>query len=153
MNFSPGAARQAIRLPNGLTAVPFICYEIIFPQLVAVDVTSANIIVNVTNDAWFGDTPGPYQHFRQARVRAVETGLPLVRAANTGISGAVDPYGRVLDALAVNTRGYFDVELPISSRSDRLLLPNTMIGLVIVAGLGLLAIGAAAGPRFFATSP
>ncbi len=153
MNFSPGAARQAIRLPNGLTAVPFICYEIIFPQLVAVDVTSANIIVNVTNDAWFGNTPGPYQHFRQARIRAVETGLPLVRAANTGISGAVDPYGRVLDALAINTRGYFDVELPISARSDRLSLPNTMIGLVIVAGLGLLAIGAAVGPRFFSTSP
>jgi apolipoprotein N-acyltransferase len=153
MNFSPGAVRQAIVLPNGLSVVPFICYEIIFPQLVAVDVTSANIIVNVTNDAWFGNTPGPYQHFRQAQVRAVETGLPLVRAANTGISGAVDPYGRVLDALAINTRGYFDVELPIPPRSRGPALPNNMIGLVIVAAFGLMASGAAVASRFFSAAP
>ena len=59
----------------------------------------ADFIVNVTNDAWFGDTPGPYQHFRQAQIRAVETGLPLIRAANNGISGVVDARGRVVDAL------------------------------------------------------
>ena len=72
--------------------------------------TSADFIVNVTNDAWFGDTPGPYQHFRQAQMRAVENGLPLVRAANNGISGVVDARGRVVDALALNVSGALDVD-------------------------------------------
>lgn len=139
MNFAPGTVRQPIPLPGGITAAAFICYEIIFPQLVEVDVTSANIIVNVTNDAWFGNTPGPYQHFRQAQIRTVETGLPLVRAANTGISGAIDPYGRVLDALAINTRSYFDIDLPTFARTGRTALPASAIGLSIVAMFGFAA--------------
>ena len=69
--------------------------------------------MNVTNDAWFGDTPGPYQHFRQAQIRAVENGLPLLRAANNGISAVVDPRGRIVDALAINARGAIDVAVPI----------------------------------------
>ena len=72
------------------------------------------LIVNVTNDAWFGDTPGPYQHFRQAQVRAVENGLPLLRAANNGISGVVDARGRIVDALALNVSGVIDVEIRLS---------------------------------------
>ncbi|TIX96976.1 MAG: apolipoprotein N-acyltransferase, partial [Mesorhizobium sp.] len=92
-------------------------YEVIFPDLVAVDATSAQLIVNVTNDAWFGDTPGPYQHFRQAQIRAVENGLPLLRAANNGISAIVDPRGRIVDALAVNARGAIDAHVPISGRA------------------------------------
>jgi apolipoprotein N-acyltransferase len=148
MNFAPGTLRKAIDIPGGLAAVPFICYEIIFPQLVAVDVTSANIIVNVTNDAWFGDTPGPYQHFRQAQLRTVETGLPLVRAANTGISGAADQYGRVIDALAINARGYFDIDLSIAAQAVRPALPAATIGLAIVALFGLLAAGTSASRRW-----
>jgi apolipoprotein N-acyltransferase len=80
---------------------------------VAVDVTSGELIVNVTNDAWFGDTPGPYQHFRQAQVRAVENGIPLLRAANTGISAVVDPRGRIVDALAIDAKGILDVRVPV----------------------------------------
>src|SRR5690606_37044569 len=68
MNFVAGGPRRPLLLPGGAAASPFICYEIIFPELVAVDVASTELIVNVTNDAWFGDTPGPYQHFRQAQV-------------------------------------------------------------------------------------
>jgi apolipoprotein N-acyltransferase len=113
MDFSAGAARHAITVPGGVKAVPFICYEVIFPQLVAVDVTSGELIVNVTNDAWFGDTPGPYQHFRQAQVRAVENGIPLLRAANTGISAVVDPRGRIVDALAIDAKGILDVRVPV----------------------------------------
>jgi len=152
MNFAPGVRRQAITLVNGLSAAPFICYEIIFPDLVSVDVTSANIIVNITNDAWFGDTPGPYQHFRQARIRAVETGLPLVRAANTGISSAIDPFGRMLEGLPINTRGYFDVDLPISAPSESVALPTSKIGLAIVAIFGMLATTASVGSWFFKLS-
>ena len=115
MNFSAGANRRPLELPGGIKASAFICYEIIFPRMVAVDAASTGIIVNVTNDAWFGDTPGPYQHFRQSQVRAVENGLPVLRAANTGISGIVDPSGRVVDALAMNVRGTIDVSLPVAA--------------------------------------
>jgi apolipoprotein N-acyltransferase len=76
-------------------------------------VSRSDVIVNVTNDAWFGDSPGPIQHFRQAQLRAVEAGLPLVRAANNGISGAVDAYGRVIDALALDSRASIDVAVPL----------------------------------------
>lgn len=117
MNFAAGTERHSIILPGGIKALPFICYEVIFPDLVAVDAASTQLIVNVTNDAWFGDTPGPYQHFRQAQVRAVENGLPLLRAANNGISAVVDPYGRILDALAINVRGAIDVHLPVSRQT------------------------------------
>ena len=113
MTFAAGNERHPITLPGGIRALPFICYEVIFPDLVAVDAASSQLIVNVTNDAWFGDTPGPYQHFRQAQIRAVETGLPLLRAANNGISAVVDPRGHVVDALAIDARGVIDVRVPI----------------------------------------
>ena len=115
MNFVAGSKRHAVVLPGGVTALPYICYEIIFPDLF-LDAPSADLLVNVTNDAWFGDTPGPYQHFRQAQVRSVESGLSVVRAANTGISGVIDPHGRVVDALAMNVRGVVDVAVPIPVR-------------------------------------
>ena len=64
--------------------------------------------MQVTNDAWFGEASGPYQHFAQARVRAIEQGLPLARAANTGISAMVDPYGRVVASLGLDEAGFVD---------------------------------------------
>lgn len=115
--YAAGNERHPIELPGGIRVLPFICYEVIFPDLVAVDATSAELIVNVTNDAWFGDTPGPYQHFRQAQIRAVENGVPLLRAANNGISAVVDPRGRILDALAIDARGAIDVQVPISNQA------------------------------------
>ena len=111
MTFSAGNQRHAVTLADGIRAVPFVCYEIIFPDMVKHDTAMSDLIVNVTNDAWFGNTPGPYQHFRQAQIRAVETGQPLVRAANTGISGFIDDHGRVVDALAINTVGVLDVAM------------------------------------------
>jgi apolipoprotein N-acyltransferase len=105
-------------LPNGAGALPFICYEIIFPGEGDGEAARSDLIVNVTNDAWFGNTPGPYQHFRQAEVRAVELGLPLIRAANNGISAVVDAHGRVLDALAINAVGVLDVDLRLEKNHN-----------------------------------
>jgi apolipoprotein N-acyltransferase len=138
MNFAAGAARHAITLPGGIMAVPFICYEIIFPDLVAVDAAKADIIVNVTNDGWFGNTPGPYQHFRQAQVRAVETGLPLLRAANTGISAIVDQRGRIVDALALDARGVIDGKVVLASPKP--FPPLRLIGFAIVVFFGVFAV-------------
>ncbi|MEP9387037.1 apolipoprotein N-acyltransferase [Mesorhizobium sp. KR9-304] len=142
MNFVAGSQRHPLELPGGIKASPFICYEIIFPELVAVDVASTRIIVNVTNDAWFGETPGPYQHFRQAQVRAVENGLPLLRAANNGISGVIDARGRVIDALALNVRDVVDVELEVPDAPSAAVLRPRLNGLAI---LGILAAFALAG--------
>jgi apolipoprotein N-acyltransferase len=69
-------------------------------------------LLNVTNDAWFGSSAGPYQHFHQAQVRAVEQGLPVVRAANTGISAVIDPWGRVLAEVGLGDRGLIEATLP-----------------------------------------
>ena len=91
---------------------PLICYEIIFPDAVTEPGNRPGWLLNLTNDAWFGDTPGPRQHFLEARVRAVEEGLPLVRAANSGISAIVDAYGRVLKGLGVGQSGVIDGDLP-----------------------------------------
>lgn len=110
--FASGEGPKVLRVPGGPTLAPLICYEAIFPRGLIAASPRAAAIVNVTNDAWFGLTPGPYQHLAQARVRAVEQGLPLIRAANNGISAVVDPYGRVVASLALGSRGVVDAELP-----------------------------------------
>lgn len=141
MNFSAGSQRHPITLPSGIGALPFICYEIIFPDLVAQGIGSADMIVNVTNDAWFGDTPGPYQHFRQAQIRAVETGRPLVRAANTGISGVIDSRGRVIDALSINARGVIDVPVPVLENGGRFVRHTWFTGMAVLLLLAAIACG------------
>lgn len=106
--FSAAANRRLLELPDGLKFYPLVCYEIIFPGEMTSEIADANAILNVTNDAWFGATPGPFQHFQQARVRAVETGRPLIRSANTGISALVDAQGRVISGLDLNQEGFAD---------------------------------------------
>jgi apolipoprotein N-acyltransferase len=98
-------------LPGGLKLYPLVCYEIIFPGEMTGDIGAASAILNITNDAWFGATPGPYQHFQQARVRAVETGLPLIRDGNSGISALVNPHGEIIAGLALNETGFMDATL------------------------------------------
>jgi len=111
-DFAAGPGPRTLTLP-GLPAVsPLICYEAIFPGAVADPQHRPHWLLNVTNDAWYGQTPGPLQHLASARTRAVEEGLPLMRAANNGISAAVDPYGRVLARLDLNAVGVLDEPLP-----------------------------------------
>jgi apolipoprotein N-acyltransferase len=110
--FLSGDHRRLLHIPGAPAALPLICYEIVFPGDVAPPGDRAGWIVNVTNDGWFGISTGPYQHFQQARVRAIEEGLPLARAANTGISAMVDSLGRIINSLPLGGEGILDARLP-----------------------------------------
>ena len=139
--FASGAAHRLLATPGAPPFAPLICYEAIFPNEAAPEGKRPGWLVNLTNDAWYGDTPGPRQHFRQAVIRAVEQGLPLVRAANSGISAIVDPFGREIGRIELGQAGILDGMLPEA-------LPPTpyaahgglIVGilLVIAASIGLL---------------
>ena len=138
--FSSGSKRNAIEVAPGISAVPYICYEVIFPGLAAAEAGDAELIVNVTNDAWFGDSPGPYQHLRQAQLRAVEAGKPLIRAANNGISAVVDPYGRILDALELNGVGILDASLSLTPADQLRAARPQLFGWIAVAALAAIGL-------------
>jgi apolipoprotein N-acyltransferase len=110
--FIPGTGRRAMEVPNAPRALPLICYEAIFPDEVAARGDRPGWIINLTNDGWFGISTGPYQHLQQARLRAIEQGLPVVRAANTGISAVIDPMGRIVARLGLGVEGVLDSSLP-----------------------------------------
>lgn len=110
--FEAGAARTLMDGGNAGRFLPLVCYEIIFAgQLLSGD-QRPDWILNVTNDAWFGNSPGPYQHSRKAIIRGVEEGLPVVRAANSGISTVSDPFGRITAKIDLGVRGVADTGLP-----------------------------------------
>ncbi len=110
--FLPGQHRRRIAVPGAPDMLPLICYEAIFPGEAVPKGERPSWLLNLTNDAWFGISSGPYQHFQQARVRAIEEGLPLIRAANSGISAVIDPLGRVIAALPLGYDGLLDSALP-----------------------------------------
>jgi apolipoprotein N-acyltransferase len=111
-DFSSGAGLSVTDWPGLPTLRPLICYEAIFPELSGDGGKRPRFLLNVTNDAWFGMSSGPYQHFHMSRVRAVEQGLPLVRVANTGITAVTDAYGQVVSKLGLGEKGIIDVSLP-----------------------------------------
>jgi apolipoprotein N-acyltransferase len=110
--FIPGTRRRPLEIPHAPRALPLICYEAIFPGDVVEQNDRPGWIVNLTNDGWFGISTGPYQHLQQARLRAIEQGLPVVRAANTGISAVIDPLGRMVAVLGLGVEGVLDSGLP-----------------------------------------
>lgn len=111
--FEPGVRRHALSLPGLPSVSPLICYEAIFPGAVLPATgPEPHLLLNVTNDGWFGDTAGPSQHFMQARLRSIEEGLPMIRAAATGISAVIDPYGRVLASIPLGKSGILDNFVP-----------------------------------------
>ncbi|MCA0369618.1 MAG: apolipoprotein N-acyltransferase [Proteobacteria bacterium] len=112
MDYSAGQGPRFVKIPNLPSFSPLICYEVIFPGAVVDQEKRPAWMLNITNDAWYGRTSGPFQHFEMARVRAVEEGLPLVRVANNGISAVIDPLGRSEVRLELDEEGVLDARLP-----------------------------------------
>lgn len=110
--YSAGPGAQIIGMGDLGRALPLICYEGVFPQDVASAPGRADFMLLVTNDAWFGQLSGPYQHLAQARLRSVEQGLPMIRVANTGVSAMIDARGQITGSLPLGQAGYLDTALP-----------------------------------------
>ena len=110
--FSAGPGPVLLDLGPLGRALPLICYEAVFPQDVGAAPARPDFLLQITNDAWFGQFSGPWQHLAQAQMRAIEQGLPMLRAANTGISAAIDPWGRVQAMIPLGQAGRIDVALP-----------------------------------------
>lgn len=110
--YSAAPQHHLLAMPDGTRLLPLICYEVIFPDETAEFAGQADAIVNLTNDGWFGYTPGPWQHFFQARLRAVETGLPVIRNSNSGISAVINARGEIMSGLDFQSKGYLDATLP-----------------------------------------
>ncbi len=138
--FDPGASEKLLRAPGLPDSWPMVCYEAIFPDewgdLFGGERRAA-FILNLTDDIWFGRTAGPYQHFAQARLRAIEQGLPLVRAANSGISAVVDGLGRTIADLPLGVEGVLDTALPVA-RSPTLFARYGALGPGALLLLGLI---------------
>ena len=135
--FRAGPGARTLHLPGLPPVGPLICYEAIFPGRVVRHGDRPDWMVNITNDAWFGNSLGPRQHLAAARMRAIEEGLPLVRAANTGISAAFDSRGRELSRIGLDERGVAVFSLPVASASETLF---ARFGLLIPFGAALGAV-------------
>lgn len=146
--FKPGSTLSPLKLPDGRTALPFICYEIIFSDP-ALWIDGASFVINVTNDAWYGRTPGPYQHLRHSQLRAVELGLPVIRAANNGVSAAINHHGEIIDGLDLDVRSVLDVKLPMEAANTQYMTARGMFGyaLCFLIALFSLITGYSAGYR------
>ncbi len=112
-DYLPGDTMKVMSLPGAPQFSVLICYEAIFPELSRLAINNgAKLLINITNDAWFGSTAAPYQHLAMARFRAVENRAWLVRCANTGISAIVDPNGAIVKSIPLYKRGFFNHTFP-----------------------------------------
>jgi apolipoprotein N-acyltransferase len=130
--FVPGPGLRTLHLPGLPPIGPLICYEAIFPAQVVVRSDRPRLLVNITNDAWFGDSAGPRQHLAAARMRTIEEGLPMLRAANTGISAVIDAHGRITASLGLDRSGTLIGRVPGA-------LPETLAGVLGLWGPGIIA--------------
>ncbi|MGI3170333.1 apolipoprotein N-acyltransferase [Pseudooceanicola sp. C21-150M6] len=137
--FSPGPGAHLVDIPGAGRALPLICYEGVFPRDIRAAPERPDVLLLITNDAWFGTISGPYQHLAQARLRAVEFGLPMIRVANTGISAMIDPAGRVSGRMALGTAGISDQPLP-EARPETLYARLGDLPLIALLIIGLAAI-------------
>ncbi|HPF78631.1 MAG TPA: apolipoprotein N-acyltransferase [Alphaproteobacteria bacterium] len=142
--FTKGKGPQTIEVEGYPSFSPLICYEVIFPNhAVNKSQPRPDYILTITNDAWYGDSPGPYQHFQHAKYRAIEQGIPVIRSANTGISGLADAYGRVISKINLMEEGSVVVPLPLktpektyySVHGDRLFIGTVLLCLLLALAL------------------
>jgi apolipoprotein N-acyltransferase len=134
-DFSAGPGPATLEVPGLPPFSPLICYEALFPrQVVAPDGPRPHWLLAITNDGWFGQSAGPYQHLAAARLRAIEEGLPLVRAANTGISAVMDPYGRELARIDLGAKGVVDAPLPLAIDPTPYARWGNLIPLALILG-------------------
>ena len=142
-DFSSGSGQRTIVVPGAPLVSPLICYEVIFSggatSVAKEGQARPGWILNITNDAWFGASSGPYQHLASAQLRAVEEGLPLVRVANTGISAVIDGYGRIIKRSQLNERTYLDVALP-KALTNRTLFSRVKLFSLFILMLGIILI-------------
>jgi apolipoprotein N-acyltransferase len=138
--FIAGNLRHTMQIPGAPPALPLICYEAIFPADIVMRDDRPGWIVNLTNDGWFGISTGPYQHLQQARLRAIEQGLPVIRAANTGISAVIDPTGRIVARLGLGIEGVLDSSLP-SAIPPTVYARTGDIPVAVVIGAALIFVG------------
>lgn len=136
-SFEVGESRVTIELPGLSPFSPIICYEVIFPAAVTAPGARPRWLLNVTNDAWFGLSSGPYQHLTSARLRTIEEGLPMIRAANTGVSAVIDAYGRILVALDMQQAGIIDHRIPAARAATLYSRWGDWMLLVLVAFLAI----------------
>jgi apolipoprotein N-acyltransferase len=111
-DYVPGSGIRTLKVPGLPSFSPLICYEAIFPHAVIDEKDRPQWMLNITNDAWFGHSSGPYQHLQSVRVRAIEEGMPLIRSANNGISAVVNSFGQILYRLELDEIGFIDFTLP-----------------------------------------
>ena len=111
LDFSSGVNLKFLELNNNIKILPLICYEVIFPKITKLSKNNHDLIVNITNDAWFGDSRGPYQHFELAKIRAVLEGKFMVRVANTGISSIIDYKGNIVEKIDIGKSGVIEKKL------------------------------------------
>ncbi|MCL2504871.1 MAG: apolipoprotein N-acyltransferase [Alphaproteobacteria bacterium] len=139
-DFTKGSGIKTLEITSLPSFSPLICYEAIFPGRVTDPENRPDFLINATNDAWYGRTTGPYQHFAIVRVRAIEEGLPLVRAANTGISAVIDGYGRIIEKTNIFEKAVIDRPLPLKTESTFFARQHNLVFVMILIIISFIAI-------------
>ena len=136
--YTEGAGIKTLAIPHTPSFSPLICYEVIFSGAVVEAGHRPEWLVTMTDDSWFGPWTGPYQHLGIAKVRAAEEGLAIVRAANTGVSAVIDPYGRIVTSLGLDQAGILDATLPKPLNPTLFSqLGDVLFGVMLIASVGV----------------
>ena len=117
-SFSSGKNQNNFKL-NNLSILPLICYEIIFPELIQSTDNNSNLIINISEDAWFGNSIGPHQHFAKVVFRSIENNTFVVRSANKGISAFINNNGKVIKSLKPNEKGSIELNVPLINKKTK----------------------------------